>query len=64
MHRESTLFTATVALIAGKSDVSLKSASRIVHSTKCTVRAHYSLHCGSDCGSELESVMLSLKFSV
>ena len=43
MHRESTLFTATVALKAGKSDVSLKSGSRIVHSTKCTVRAHYSL---------------------
>ena len=35
--------TATVALIAGKCHVSLKSASRIVHSTKCTVRAHYSL---------------------
>ena len=58
MHRESTLFTATVALIAGKCQVSLKSASRIVHSTKCSTlftatvaliagKCHVSLKSGS-----------------
>ena len=58
MHCESTLFTATVALKAGKSDVSLKSGSRIVHSTKCSTlftatvaliagKCHVSLKSGS-----------------
>ena len=43
MHREGNHFTSVESWIAGKCDVSLKSGSRIVHSTKCTVRAHYSL---------------------